>query len=104
VRAVAAIFRAGAGLDAEQARGLNVIGIEVAAMNALRPEDQVGERQIIERFGFHSRPIMARLIRCVAGVDRIQRRIHATSLGFQPARLNSPKRYSPQPVKLGPHG
>jgi hypothetical protein len=81
-----------------------MIGIEVAAMNALRPEDQVGERQIMERFGFRSRPVMARPIGCVAIVDRIPRPTHATSFGFQPARLNSPMRYSPQPGKLGPHG
>jgi len=47
LRAVAAILGAAAGLDAEQARGLDMVRIEMAAMDALRPKYQVGERQDI---------------------------------------------------------
>ena len=47
LRAVAAIFRATAGLDAEQTRRLDVIGVEVSAVNALRAENQIRERLIV---------------------------------------------------------
>ena len=60
LRTVSAVFRAAAGLDAEQARGLDVIGIEIAAMDGLRLKKQIREREIIKCLGFESRPIVAR--------------------------------------------
>ena len=60
LRTVAAILRAAAGLDAEQACGLDVIGIEIAAMDGLRLKKQIREREIIECLGFEPRPIVAR--------------------------------------------
>ena len=77
LRAVPAIFRAAAGLDAEQARGLDVIGIEIAAMKGLRLKDQVYERQIIKCLGFGSRPVVARLRgQIVTAVERNRCCIH----------------------------
>jgi len=63
LRAVTAIFRATAGLDAEQARRLDMIGVEVSAVNALRAENQIRERLIVQRFGFGARPVVAWLCR-----------------------------------------
>ena len=77
LRAIAAILRAAAGLDAEQACDLDAVGIEVSSVDALRPEDEIRERQIVERFCLRPRPVVARLIGGVAFVvDRIQRRTH----------------------------
>ncbi len=63
LRAVAAILRTAAGLDAQQARGLDVIGIEIAAVNALRLKNQIGERQIVKRLCFSARPVASQRIR-----------------------------------------
>lgn len=59
--AVAAIFRTAARLDAEQACGLDVVWIEVVAVNALRPKHQVGKRQAVERLGLGALPVTAEL-------------------------------------------
>src|SRR5580692_3632308 len=58
LRAVAAVLRTAAGLDAEQARGLDVVGIEVAAMNALRAKHQIREGKIVKRPRFRTRPVV----------------------------------------------
>jgi len=104
LRAIAAIFRAAAGLDAEQACGLDVIGIEVAPVNALRLEDQVRERQIVERLCFESGPVMARLTKCgPVVVDRIRRRTHHAILRLSARAVKFARAISPQPGHLGPH-
>jgi hypothetical protein len=46
LRTVRAVLRAAAGLDRQQRRQLDSGGIEVLAMNLLRTEDQVAERQL----------------------------------------------------------
>jgi hypothetical protein len=46
LRAVAAILRAAARLDGEERRNLHLARIEMHPMDALRREDQVGQRQI----------------------------------------------------------
>jgi hypothetical protein len=81
-----------------------VIGIEVAAVNALRLEDQVRERQIVERLCFGSGPVMARLTKCVSVVvDRIRQRTHH-AIPWRSARaVKFARAISPQPGHLGPH-
>jgi hypothetical protein len=46
--AIAAIFRAAAGLDIEQLAELHAVGIEMPAMNGLRLEQEIVERQPVE--------------------------------------------------------
>jgi hypothetical protein len=57
LRAIAAVFRAAGGLDAEQTRGLDMVRIEMGAVNALSLKHQVGERQGTERLGFQSKSV-----------------------------------------------
>ena len=57
LRAIAAILGAAAGLDAEQARGLDMVRIEILTMKALRPKHQIGERQGVKRLGFRPIPV-----------------------------------------------
>src|SRR5262249_20873115 len=59
LRTVAAILRAAAGLDAEKARGLYAIGIEMPAMHGLRAKHQIGKRQRVECFGRGAGPVIA---------------------------------------------
>ncbi|ESY65146.1 hypothetical protein X742_22705 [Mesorhizobium sp. LNHC232B00] len=47
--AIAAILRASTCLDAEQPTELDLIGIEILAVNRLRLKQQVVERRVIER-------------------------------------------------------
>ena len=83
LRAIAAILGAAAGLDAEQARGLDMVRIEIAAMNALRPKHQVRERQVIESFGLRAIPVVPdRLAWC----------------GCRPVSLRSMNHRRPPPV------
>ncbi len=56
---VAAILRAGAGLDAEQAADLHLVGIEVGAVQALGAEDQVIEGLVQQGLDLFQSPIMA---------------------------------------------
>src|SRR5215831_19406660 len=58
LRAVAAILRTAPGLDTEQARGFDVIGIAVRPVNALGAEHQIGERHGVKRFGFRAIPVV----------------------------------------------
>jgi hypothetical protein len=58
LRAIAAILGTAAGLDAEQARRLNMVRIEVGAVNALRPKHQIREREFIESLGFLTVPVV----------------------------------------------
>ncbi|KAK4009560.1 hypothetical protein OUZ56_018694 [Daphnia magna] len=59
LRAVRAIFRAGARLDRQQGGQLHGVRIEMRAMNRLRPEQQVVERQREQRFDFSAGPVIA---------------------------------------------
>ena len=52
LRAIGAIFRAGAGLDTQQGADLNRVRIEIGAVRGLRLEHQVIERQLEKRFNF----------------------------------------------------
>ncbi len=52
LRAIGAVFRAGAGLDRQQRRGLHGVGVEVPAMNALCDKEQIVERQGEQLFDF----------------------------------------------------
>jgi hypothetical protein len=58
LRTIAAVFRAAAGLDAEQARGLDLVGIEMSAVDALRAEHQVREGKIVKRLRFGPPPVV----------------------------------------------
>ena len=64
LRAVTAILGAATGLDAEQARGLDMVRIEMAAMDALRPKHQVRERQGIEGLGLRAVPVVPHRLSC----------------------------------------
>ena len=57
--AIAAIFRAAAGLDIEQLAELHAVGIEMPAVNGLRLEQEIVERQPVERPGRLARPLRA---------------------------------------------
>jgi hypothetical protein len=59
LRAIAAVFRAAAGLNAEQARLLNVVDVMKLAMDAIRPGDQLEKRQIVDGDDLVASPIMA---------------------------------------------
>jgi hypothetical protein len=52
LRAVLAVFRAGAGLDRQQGRYLHAVGVEMRAVHRLRLEQQVVEWLYEERFDF----------------------------------------------------
>jgi hypothetical protein len=55
--AIAAIFRAAAGLDIEQLAELHAVGIEMPAVNGLRLEQQIVEGEPVERPGRLARPL-----------------------------------------------
>jgi hypothetical protein len=55
--AIAAIFRAAAGLDVEQLAELHAVRIEMPAVNGLRLEQQIVERQPVERPRRFVRPL-----------------------------------------------
>jgi hypothetical protein len=61
LRAVAAVLRTAAGLDAEQARSFDVVWIEVLAMSALRLKHQVGKRKVVERLSLFDVPMITNL-------------------------------------------
>lgn len=54
--AIAAIFRASVGLDAKKPAQLDLVGIEILAVNGLRLKQKVVEGRVVERLGFRSRP------------------------------------------------
>ena len=56
LRAVGAVLRAAAGLDAEQRRHLHLVRVEVAAMGSLRAEHQLGEGQREQHLDLRRRP------------------------------------------------
>ena len=58
--AIAAILRAAAGLDRQQSGQLHLIAREVGAMDRLRIEHQVVERQVEQRSDFGAGPVGAR--------------------------------------------
>jgi len=47
--AIRAIFRTATGFDAQKTAELNPVRVEVFAVHGLRPEQQVVERQVVER-------------------------------------------------------
>ncbi|MPL79159.1 hypothetical protein SDC9_25034 [bioreactor metagenome] len=57
--AIAAIFGAAAGLDAEQARGFDRVGVEMRAVQGLGAMHEVGEGQGVDRPGLRHRPVGA---------------------------------------------
>ena len=59
LRAIGAILRAAAGLDRQQGRDLDLVGVEMRAMHRLGLENQVVERQPVEREHFVLRPVVA---------------------------------------------
>ena len=59
LRAVGAVFRAGASLDREQRAHLHGVRLVVRAMGFLRAEHEIGERQGEESFDFGDRPVVA---------------------------------------------
>jgi hypothetical protein len=60
LRAVAAILGATAGLDREQRRALNGVGIEMLAVHALGAPDQIHQRHFVEGEHFLDRPAAGR--------------------------------------------
>ena len=60
LRAIGAILRAAAGLDAEEARLLNIADIVEMPMNAVRPCDQIEEGQIVNRDNLIRGPIVSK--------------------------------------------
>ena len=58
LRAIGAIFRAAAGLDAEEARLLDIADIVKMPVNAVRLGDQIEQRQIVNCDDFIDRPIV----------------------------------------------
>ena len=58
LRAIRAIFRTAARLDAQQRAALYVRGVMMLAMNGLRAEEELGERKMIERLDALGRPIV----------------------------------------------
>ena len=59
LRAIGAILRAAAGLDRQQGRDLDLVGVEMCAVHRLGLENQVIERQPVEREHFVLRPVVA---------------------------------------------
>ena len=62
LRAVGTVFRAGAGLDRQQRRQLDAVGIEMPAVDLLRGEDQVRERHREQRIDLLRSPVVADLV------------------------------------------
>jgi hypothetical protein len=75
LRAVAAVFRAAAGLDREQGGALHFLRVEVAAMHLLGAEDELEQGQLEERLDLGGRPLVAGRGRCGA-FDRRGSRCH----------------------------
>jgi hypothetical protein len=71
--AIAAIFGASAGLDAEQLAELHAIWIEILSMHRLGPEQQIVERSFIDEAGVRLRPGLL-LLRGDRGGGRVVRR------------------------------
>ena len=67
LRAIGAVLRAASGLDRQQRRHLDLVRIEMKAMNALRLEHQLGKRQGKQRPHLLPRPIIADLAQCGVG-------------------------------------
>ncbi|OIQ63656.1 hypothetical protein GALL_548030 [mine drainage metagenome] len=83
LRAVTAVLGTAAGLDTEQARGLDMVWIEMPAMDALRAKHQVRERQGIEGFGLRAVPIAPDRLDLVAAVPlHLHSLNHCVSLLF----------------------
>ena len=59
LRAVLAVFRAGAGLDRQQGRDLHAVRVEVRAVHRLRLEQEVVEGLLEERLHFGEGPVVA---------------------------------------------
>jgi hypothetical protein len=55
--AIAAVFSATACLDRQEARFLHFVGVMDLAMQALRGEDQIIERRVVDRFDLLARPV-----------------------------------------------
>jgi hypothetical protein len=73
LRAIAAILGTAAGLDGEQRRALNLVGVEVLAVHLLRTEDQIHQGKLVERFDFGDRPAGC------AGWQRLSSRVSAAA-------------------------
>ena len=59
LRAVGAVLRTAAGLDAEQHAALHLVGAMVSAMHGLRAEDEIRQRRRIDRFDLGDGPVVA---------------------------------------------
>ncbi|MOA22017.1 hypothetical protein D3C78_1425450 [compost metagenome] len=59
LRAVLAVFRAGAGLDRQQGGDLHAVGIEVLAVHGLCLEQQVVERLLVQGADLGEGPVVA---------------------------------------------
>jgi hypothetical protein len=57
LRAVAAILGTAAGLDREQRRELNLVGVEAFAVHLLRAVDEIHQGLLVQRFDFGDRPV-----------------------------------------------
>ncbi len=58
LRAVAAVLRTGAGLDAQQRAHLHGVGVEMGAVRGLRAVQQVAERQLEQGANLGARPVV----------------------------------------------
>ena len=72
LRTVFAVFRATAGLDAQQRRQLDVVRIEVTPQRRLGPEDEIDEREVEQGLHLPKGPVVPEPVgRSVARVTRI---------------------------------
>ena len=65
LRTIRAVFRAAAGLDAEQHAALHLVGAVIRPLGLLRAKDQIRERRGVNRFDFLERPVVPE-----AGISR----------------------------------
>ena len=63
LRAVRAVLRAAAGLDAEQHAALHLVGRVMRAVHRLRAEHEIRQRRGVDRFDFGDRPVVADVVR-----------------------------------------
>ena len=80
LRTIGTIFRAPAGLDRQQGRDLDLVGVEMRAVDRLGLENQVVERQPVEREHFVLRPVVAACRALLMGNGRFAVENHPSPL------------------------
>src|SRR5262249_53950486 len=80
LRTVRTVFRAAAGLDAQEHAPLHFVGGVMGAMRLLRAEDQLRQRQGVYLFNFVQRPVVSNQVLLVTGRVRGSYRRRANAL------------------------